>query len=291
MLKKMFVIFLSLCLLGITPALAQQDAVKVVTTFFPLYVATINITAGVPGVVVLNLTPPEAGCLHEYQMTTVDRTLLADADIIVMNGAGLDDFLNSLLPTLSGHTVDASAGIELLPGRHEADNPHVWVSVAGMKAQVKNIIDGLCQADPSNAQTYAKNGNDYLNKLSDLERSMYETLLPIAGQPIITFHEAFDYFARDYDLRVVSVMENDAGNAPSARELTDVIEIALKEQVSALFTEPSHQNVTVDIIARETKLPVYTLDPVVNGEATVSAVNAYIQAMLKNAETLLEALR
>lgn len=289
--KKVMIILLSLLLMGASPVFAEQDAVIVVTTFYPLYVATINIVEGVPGVVALNMASQEAECLHDYQLTTADRSLLANADVLVMNGAGLEVFLDGVLPALSAQVVDASAGIGLLQGRHETLNPHVWVSIAGMKEQVKNIADGLSAVTPENAQVYAKNANAYIAKLSELEREMAEMLRPVAGQPIITFHEAFDYLARDYGLRVVAVMESDAGNAPSARELAEVVEAAKAENVKALFAEPNHQNVTVDVVARETGLPVYTLDPIVSGQAISSSRDAYIEAMRENAKVLLEALR
>ena len=289
--KKILVLILvSLLLSGMTAACAQEDAVVVVTSFYPLYVATINITEGVPGVAAFNLTPPEAGCPHEYQLTAKDRTLLARADVLITNGAGLEGFLDRLLPTLQARTINASDGVELLPGRHDAANPHVWVSVAGMKAQVQNIIDGLSAADPFNAQAYLKNGTAYMEKLSQLEREMTESLLPVDGQPIITFHEAFDYFARDYGLRVVAIMEGNDGNAPAASDIAKTIATAEKEQVKALFTEPFNQNVTVDVIARETNLPVYVLDPVVSGNSG-NDKDAYINAMKENAKVLLEALR
>ena len=288
--KKILVLILSLLFIGMAAAYAREDAVVVVTTFYPLYVATINVAEGVPGVAVFNLTPPEAGCPHEYQLTAKDRALLARADILVTNGAGLESFLDHVLPMLPASTVETSAGIALLPGRHEESNPHVWISVAGMKAQVKNIIDGLSAADPQNAQDYLKNGSEYIEKLTQLEREMTESLSPVAGRPIITFHEAFDYFARDYGLRVVAVMESDTGGAPAAREIADIVETAKKERVQALFTEPFNQNVTVDIIAREANLPIYVLDPVVSGTPGKDA-DAYINAMKENTKILLEALR
>lgn len=289
--KKAMMLLLALMMAFSTVAFAQQNAVIVTTTFFPLYVAAINITSGIPGVVVFNLTPPEAGCLHDYQLTTADRSLLEKTDVLVINGAGLEGFVDALLPSLSAHVVNASEGIMLLPGKHTDVNPHVWVSVKGMQAQVKNIVAGLCDADPANAGQYVKNGDAYLAKLNELERKLAAILLPIADAPIITFHEAFDYFAEDFGIRVVSVMENDVGNAPSARALTDVVETAKTENVKALFAEPLYQNITVDIIARETNLPVFLLDPIVSGEASLSSLNAYIDIMESNANTLLEALR
>lgn len=119
---------------------------------------------------------------------------------------------------------------------------------------------------------------------------MHALLAPCEGMPIITFHAAFDYLAQEFGLRVVAVVETDAGSAPSAQELANVAEIAREEGVKALFAEPQYDDASVDILARETGLPVYLLDPVVSGEADAEDYDAYLRIMLENAQTLCEAL-
>lgn len=120
-------------------------------------------------------------------------------------------------------------------------------------AQARNIADGLAQADPAHAQAYKANCEAYLASLEELQEQMHALLAPCEGMPIITFHAAFDYLAQEFGLRVVAVVETDAGSAPSAQELANVAEIAREEGVKALFAEPQYDDASVDIIARESR--------------------------------------
>ena len=296
MLKRCLAALLCACLCLPACGCAQEETLTVTATFYPLYLTAINIARDVEGVEIVCLAPPQAGCLHDYQMTAADRCALADSDVVIQTGAGREAFRDELLPTLTATVVDASAGVTLLEDAHHehghetACNPHVWVSVAGAMAQARNIADGLAQADPAHAQAYKANCEAYLASLEELQEQMHALLAPCEGMPIITFHAAFDYLAQEFGLRVVAVVETDAGSAPSAQELANVAEIAREEGVKALFAEPQYDDASVDILARETGLPVYLLDPVVSGEADAEDYDAYLRIMLENAQTLCEAL-
>jgi zinc transport system substrate-binding protein len=292
---KRLALVLAACMALLTPApRAQAAPLRITATFYPLYVATLNLMQGVEGVELACLAPPQAGCLHEYQMTTADRRLLADSDLVIMNGAGLEAFLEPLLPTLDGRWLDSSVGIPLLIEEddhgHGSYNPHVWVSVQGMKEQVNNIAGGLSRLDPGNAALYAANAAAYIEKLSALDSEMRTTLAPYAGTPILTFHEAFAYFAADFDLRVVATLQHESGDAPSARRLAEVITVIRAEGVQSLFAEPQYEDASVEIIARETGLPIYLLDPVVSDPADPADPDGYLRVMRQNLATLLEAL-
>lgn len=284
---------LAVCMLSGVTACAHAEPYRITATFYPLYVAAINVARDAEGIEIVCMAPAEAGCLHDYQMTTADRRALEDSDVVIMNGAGLEPFLDKLLPTLRADVIDASAGIPLLKDDHAHDhgeNAHVWVSIEGMMAQVQNISDGLAAADPARAYQYAQNAEAYLRELKALKLEMSEALAPYKGASIVTFHEAFDYFARDYGLNVVAVVQTDHGSAPSARALAEVAEAIRREDVKALFAEPGADDASVQILARETGVPVYELDPAVSGEANPADFDAYLRIMRQNMQTLIEAL-
>lgn len=284
------IIILCLCLC-LMYASSQAEETLITATIFPLYIAAANIAQGVPGVRVQCMAQPQAGCLHDYQITTADMKMLAESDIVIRNGAGLEAFWESILPRLPVQSIDASEGVPTLPGHHgEAVNPHLWVSVAGMRAQVRNITDGLCAFDPAHAAQYAQNGEAYIARLELLEAEMRAALAQVEGAPIVTFHEAFDYFANDFSLRLVAVIEEAPGSAPSARALAGVAEKVGEEGVRALFAEPQYENQSVLILSRETGVPIYTLDPVASGDAEAAPLTAYEDAMRENVRVLLEAL-
>ena len=264
---------------------------RIVTSFYPMYVATINITDGVDGVEVYNMTKPQTGCLHDYQLMTEDMKTLEKADAFVINGAGMESFLDKVVEQQKNlKIIDASKGIELLKDDDE-ENPHVWLSVTDAILQVKNIAEQLKAADPKHADAYEKNAAAYIKKLEALKAEMHAELDTVPNKDIVTFHEAFPYFAKEFGLNIISVVEREPGTEPTPAELQATIEQVKKLPVKVLFTEPQYSPSAAETIARETGAKIYTLDPVVTGEANDQAINAYIDTMKKNMETLKTALQ
>lgn len=265
-----------------------NQSLRVVTSFYPVYVAVLNVTAGIPGVEVSNLASPHVGCLHDYQLTAGDVRRLADADLLLVNGAGMEPFLGKVAQQSPGvRVVGVSQGIALLD-----DNPHVWVSLEGARRQTENIAAALAAAAPDRADAFRANASAYKASLSALEEKMHAALAPYAGTPIVTFHEAFPYFARDFDLDLAGEIEREPGAEPSARELADAVKLVRERKVKALFAEPQFPDKSAQVVARETGVRVYSLDPVVTGPSDPEeARGAYLRAMEKNLEVLQEALR
>ena len=293
----LFCLLASLCLLltgcgGTNTAGGGKDgSFHIVTSFYPMYVATINITQGVDGVTVTNMTKPQTGCLHDYQLMTEDMKTLEKADAFVINGAGMESFLDKVVNQQKNlKIIDASKGIELLKDDDE-ETPHVWLSVTDAILQVKNIAEQLKAADPKHADAYEKNAAAYIKKLEALKAEMHAELDTVPNKDIVTFHEAFPYFAKEFGLNIISVVEREPGTEPTPAELQETIEQVKKLPVKVLFTEPQYSPSAAETIARETGAKIYTLDPVVTGEANDEAINAYIDTMKKNMKTLKTALQ
>ena len=264
---------------------------RIVTSFYPMYVATINITDGVDGVEVYNMTKPQTGCLHDYQLMTEDMKTLEKADAFVINGAGMEDFMDKVTEQQKKlKVIDASRGIELIHD-DEGDNPHVWLSVTDAIQQVRNIADQLKEADPAHADAYEKNAAAYIEKLTALKSEMHAALDNVPHKDIVTFHEAFPYFAKEFNLNIIGVVEREPGTEPTPTELQETIEQVNALPSKVLFTEPQYSPAAAETIARETGAKIYTLDPVVTGEATPAAKNAYIDTMKANMKVLQEALQ
>lgn len=268
---------------------AENNELTVVTSFYPMYLAAINVTRDVPGVAVVNMTEPVTGCLHDYQLKPDDLKILSEAEVFIVNGAGMESFMDKVvhqLPNLK--IIDASAGIPLLEGQGEAGgNPHLWVSISQAMQQVKNIGQQLAVLDPDHAAQYRANTNAYVNRLEMLRAKMHQTLDQAKERDIITFHEAFTYFAQEFNLNIVAVIAREPGSEPSAAELADTIETVKKAKIKALFAEPQYPAKAAETIARETGAEVFILDPVVTG---AMEPDAYLQIMEKNLNTLKEAL-
>jgi zinc transport system substrate-binding protein len=164
----------------------------------------------------------------------------------------------------------------------------VWISPTLHARQVRNIAEGLARCDPARAEGYRRNAEEYARKLEELGRRMQDALKNVPNRDIVTFHEAFPYFAREFGLNIVAVVEREPGSEPSARELAETIETVRAKGVKALFAEPQYPAKSADAIALETGAVVHTLDPVATGPISAGA---YLDAMDRNLAVLQEALQ
>lgn len=269
-------------------AAASPKPLRITTSFYPMYLAVINIAKGIPAVEVHNLTKPMTGCLHDYSGTPDDIKQIIKSDIFVVNGAGMESFLGKVVrqaPKIK--IIDASHGIQLIKSA-EAENPHVWVSITLHIKQIQNITDALAIADPQHTKGYRRNASAYIAKLEKLRAYMQAGLKDIKTRNIITFHEAFPYFAKEFGLNIVAVVEREPGSEPNAREMASTINLIKKSRVSTLFVEPQYSAKAAKAIVRETGAKLYTLDPAVTGPMVD---DAYISIMKKNLTELQKALK
>ena len=263
---------------------ATAAPLRIVTTFYPLHIAVLNITSNATEVCVTNLTPPTSGCLHDYQLTPADLARLVRADVLIVNGGGLEAFLEKARRAAPrAKVIEASAGIELLTG-----NPHVWVSPELAARQAETIGAELAQLDAKNAEIYRRNAAAYAVRLRALAEKMRAGLKDISARNIITLHEAFPYFAREFGFTIAAVVEREPGAEPSARELADTIALVREKKVRALFVEPQYPARSAEVIARATGAQIAMLDPAVSGPVNAEA---YIKIMEKNLAELQRVLK
>jgi zinc transport system substrate-binding protein len=224
---------------------------------------------------------------YNHHLNPMDLKTLDSADILVMNGAGMETFLDKVLqrfPSLP--IIDASENSELLKEKGEP-NPHVWVSVTGAIQQLDNITSRLCDIDPSHANQFVRNAKEYRSQLESLRDKMHQELKGIKTKEVITFHEAFPYFAREFHFTIAEVIEHEPGSEPSPKEMIRLIQKIKKMPAKILFVEPQYSNKTAEILAHETGASLFVLDPVVNGDGSL---DSYVKAMEHNLVVLRKAL-
>ena len=278
-------------------SIESNNKLTIVTSFYPMYISTLNIVKDIPDVEVINMTAPQTGCLHDYSLSTKDLKTLSSADIFVINGAGMESFLDDVIDEYSDlKIIEASNGISLIEDtdhdEHEHDvNPHVWVSISKNIEEVSNIAKELSAFDPNHASEYEANADAYIAKLENLRTEMHAALDNVNNKDIITFHEAFPYFAEEFNLNIAGVIEVEPDSEPSAKEVENIISIITEKNIKALFTEPQYSSKIADTIAKETGASIYTLDPIVTGDANEDAYDDYIVKMQENLNTLKEALK
>ena len=309
--KRILVFFLTLIVLvailvgcSNTKEKEEDNTFNIVTSFYPMYIATSNIIDGVEDVKLTSLASPDVGCLHDYQLTVNDMITLEKADAFVINGGGMESFLDKAIsnyPELKiinafvddedvedGDVEEHQDDNHTEHGHQHESNAHVWVSVSLYIEQVEKICDELKKINPENAERYESNKTNYIKKLDVLRQEMHNELDKLQKKNIVTFHEAFYYFAKEFNLNIVSVIEREPGTSPSAGELVDIIKEIESKDVNAIFVEPQYLKTAANTISYETGIGVYELDPVVSGNFEK---DAYEQKMKKNLDVLMEALK
>lgn len=282
--KKALITALVLCLFA-TPALAQEPA-QVVTSFYPIYGMAMNLLKDVP-LTVVNLAAPQVGCLHDYTLSTQDMRTLAQAQVFLYNGAGMEGFLAQVagqFPELK--QVEASRGIELI----DEGNPHLWLDVQGAIQMTRNLAQGLTEAYPEHAPAIEANRAAYEARLETLDQELKDGLKDLPRRDIVTFHEAFPYFARAYGLNVAAVVNREPGDALSPAQLAQLVGEIKDLGTPPLFTEPQYPELAAQTLAAETGAKVYSLDPIVTGPLGEEALTAYEEGMRRNMQTLQTAL-
>ena len=299
LLLKMLLL-ISICGTGSVSSTPEKtDEKVVVTSFYPIYIMALNVVGAAPNVSVRNLTPPFTGCLHDYSITVNDMKKLAGASLFATNGAGMESFMQKIVaqhPDLK--LVELARGIPLIRGegglpagalaQEGLPNPHVWTSVSNAITEVRNLGEAMAEFDPAHADLYRANANRYVAKLDALRTRMRSELAPYRGRKVVTFHEAFPYFAQEFGLVIAAVVEREPGSQPSAQELARTIDLIRKHGIRTIFTEPQYPASAAAAIARETGARVYVLDPAVTGP---DDPDAYLRAMEANLAVLVRALR
>lgn len=287
--RKALILFFTLILtLGLT-ACVHAEAVKVMTSFYPMYIFALNVFDGIDAIEIDCMTAPETGCLHDYQLLVGDMMKLSDAAALIVCGAGMENYLPDVQEQFAElKIIDCSKGIELLAEDEEEGewNAHTWLDARNAIQIVQTIAEESSQLFPEYADQILANAQGYADRLNALDQQIKEELLPVQGKAIVTFHDAFPYFAMAYGLQIAAVISEEHEETLSPAQLSQVIETVREAGNPPLFTEPQYSDVAAYAVSAETGAPIYTLDPLVNG---AYEKDAYETGMQRNAEALLEA--
>jgi len=288
-----------LLVLVLFPCLALSETV--VTSFYPVWIMTLNLTRGLEDhVTVRNLAAPSVGCLHDYQLQTSDMKVLSGADAFVVNGAGMEAFLPEIaraLPHLP--VIEASEGIdllengdavEILESEEEEVNSHLWLDPVRAVRMAENIAAGLVRLMPEEESVISANLQDYRSRLETLDQQLREGLEDLPRRDIVTFHEAFPYFAAAYGLHVVAVVSKEPGEVLTPAQMSVLVREIIRLGNPPLFVEPQYTDLSAQTLSRETGSSVWSLDPMVTGPEENVPFDYYETVMLQNMETLIDAL-
>ena len=246
----------------------EDGQYTVVTSFYPMYIAALNVVGENDHIRLENLSEPQTGCLHDYQLTPADMQLLSTADAFIINGGGIESFLGEVAEQYPDLTIiNASEQVDLIE-----DNAHAWMNIEDYMTQVKTIEAELSAA--------------YLAKLSSLKEQA-DAVKPLTeGKNIVIFHEAYEYVAEEFGMQVSYVMDLDEERQVSAGEVADVVRTVTDGGVRVILAEELYGKDMGDTVESETDAKICYLDTLVRGDYDA---DSYLNAMQQNITLLKEA--
>jgi ABC-type Zn uptake system ZnuABC Zn-binding protein ZnuA len=286
--KKLSLVLAMSLLIALLPGCQTAPATQVAATTLPVYEFTTTLCQGT-GITVTRLVDESVSCLHDYSLSVSQVKALESAETVVISGAGLEEFMEDLLPE---DTIDSSVGIEALEcteehdhdhDHHHEQDSHIWLSPANGKIMAQNICSGLSAQYPQHQETFEKNLQNLLAKLDELQTYGQAQLQDLKCRDLVTFHDGFAYFADAFDLHILHAIEEESGREASAQELKHLIGIVREHNLPAVFTECNGSVSAADIICAETGAKCYALDMAMGGDS-------YFEAMYHNIDTIKEAL-
>ena len=293
--KKLLCFLLTLLL--VIPSVACAETI--VTSFYPVWLLTLNLTDGLEGLEVVNLAAPSTGCLHDYTLQNSDMAVLSGADALLINGAGMESFLpviTSAYPNLT--IIDATAGLPFLtesdiveigePEDGETVNSHLWLDPQRAAGMAANLAEGLIRIMPDYAQQISANLAAFQQRLQALDETLRDGLKS-ADRRIIIFHEAFPYFAQACGLTVAAVVNKEPEDALPTAQLVRVVELIRAENQLPLILKSSEEDPSVNVLINETGVPVCELDPLTTGPED-PPLDYYETVMIRNMQKLQESM-
>lgn len=286
---------LLLCLLLLLlPVRARGQETLCAASIFPIWLLVEEVTRDVPGVRTELLLPASTGCPHDYAMSPPERRTLARADILVINGLGLESFLGEgerlkSLMKPGAAVLDASLGLTGLLREGALPNPHLFASPS-MSAQMARSLAGQFAAlTPEYAQLYLKNGERAAMRLETLAEECRALGSRLKARGVVAQHTIFDYLARDLGLSMEAHIQPHEGQEPSAAEMIGLVRTIRERHAAAVITEPQYPARTGETLAAETGIPCLSLDPVDHGPQDLpqgTALDYYERTMRNNLHTL-----
>ena len=280
-------------------SVAESSKLQVISSFYPLYEFSkkvgqekVDVTLLVP----LGVEP------HDWEPTIKDVQLMQQADLIIINGIGFEEWIHDLEETnYQGVIVDTSEGIiakhnEIFESNeheeehedkhsHGPNDPHIWLDPVLVKIQIQNIAEAFSNSDPANKNHYQQNAASYIQELEMLDSKIRQELSGCRDN-FIAYHDAFSYFAEQYGLHQHTIISsNDPHAEPTVKTLENVIKTAQELDLKIIFTEETADPRTSQVIANELGGKTLVLSPIEIGDD-----RSYIQRMTENLENLKEAL-
>ena len=260
----------------------KNDNLKIVTSFYPIYIMTLNITNGAENVEVSNMAENYVGCIHDYTLTTTDLKKFENADIFVENGYDMEQFSQKIIDSYPDvKMIDSSTKITDFVQDGEEVNPHFWTSIDNYILQVEAITEGLKELDSSNRDLFEQNKNTYVQKLQELKSSYEE--FNFEENSVVSLNESFSYLFKFIGVNETLIETDHEQSSLSAETVREVIEEVKETGIQAIVIGQNDDDQNAKLIASETGTKVYRLNDAMSGDGSL---DSYINTMKENLEIL-----
>ncbi len=274
--------------------LRDEGALRVVTTFYPLYYFASQIggdRASVSMLIPENMEP------HAWEPKVSDVLSVAKADVFVYNGGGLEPWVEDFLDSARNDDlviIDTSKGLDLNHSEgseeeaehdHGGADPHFWLDPLAAMVQVDNMLEGYSKADPQNIDYYGSNANSLKTHLDDLHHEFVSGLANRTKDDIITTHEGFNYLADRYGFHAHAAVGISGDEQPSVHDLSDLVKETDELGLNFVFVEPTFSDQYMETISDETGSGILVLDGL-HGRTGVHSGMDYFQIMRENLRNL-----
>ena len=262
---------------------------RVVATTLPVYNFAVALCNGTD-ISVKRLITESVSCLHDYTLQVSQMQAIESADVVVISGAGLEDFLEESLLGAK-NIIDCSSGVSLICSEadhnhtdhnHEVDS-HYWFDPLNAAIMADNIYQGLSKCYPQYESLFQQNLDALHKDFQKIAEYGQKELSALSCRELITFHDGFSYLAQIFDLSIVHAIEEESGSEASAAELIELTKIVKEHKLPAIFTESNGSTSAANIISAETGAKLFSLDMAMSDKD-------YFAAMKYNIDTLKEAL-
>lgn len=295
--KIVYVLLLALVFAALSGC-SVKESTDIAATTLPVYEFTARLCQNTP-ITVERLVTESVSCLHDYSLKVSQMRAIADADMVIASGGGLEAFLDDALDS-AAQVVDSSTDIQLLcpdsahehehkhgheheHDHHHSEDPHFWLDPRCAKTMSQNICNALVQKYPQYQDTFETNLTALQKDLDALYEYGRNSLSELSCRELITFHDGFAYFADAFDLHILKAIEEEPGSETSAAQLKELIVMVQEHKMPGIFVEKNGSSASAAVIAAEAGIEVYTLDMAMSG-------SSYFEAMYHNINTIKEAL-
>jgi zinc transport system substrate-binding protein len=283
-------------LLSVEQPQPPKSGLTVLATFYPLYDFASNVAGNRANVSIL---VPGSVDIHNFEPTPSDIEKVATADMLIINGAGLEPWVPQLLAAIDRpnlKVVDTSQGVDLLPVPTEFQrqgrsiDPHIWLDPIRAKQQVENIAQALMGSDPANAAYYRSNADAYEAKMDALNAQILGEVGAAKTRYFVTFHEAFAYFADRYNLTQIPI-QGPFQEEPTPSDIQSVVSAIRQYHLRYVGYESLENQAIPEAVSTQTNATLIPMDPIEGlTPADLAAGRDYIALMRDDTANITVAL-